>query len=210
MKDRFILFGILAMVMVSVLDNIIHPYTSMGVSMAIAPALLAMGTTALTNLLGKQFGRQKNPMASPEEIDLQAPSRGNYQFNQSELSGINSEAIDRLMRGGANTQRNIMQTGAATGAPDGAVLDSLAGANYNLGRGHAGLSSNLAGMKLQGKTNYANAKQRYDFKNADNRQRYFEGGRAADNADAGAMSSMFGDLGKIGLLWSGGFFDKQE
>lgn len=189
--------------------NVIQPYTGDGVSMAIAPLALAgiAGASSLfSNLLGNRFGRQKTPYASPDEVNLQAPERGNYVFSPDELARINSSAIDRLMRGGAMTQRNITTTGAATGAPQGAVLDSLSGANYNLGRGHAELSGNLARLNMQGKQNYADARQRYDLAQADIRRRYFEGKREADNARSGQWGDLFGSLGKIGTLYGAGYF----
>lgn len=191
---------------------------------AAAPYLIKGGTSILSNLIGKQKNTRPNPaqinVAMPDINDYNNVSMEDYAIDDAAIASMNSGAIDSMMRQNALTQSNIKQVGAAGRMPGGAVLDSLIGANYNLGRGFGSINDETtARLKAEGQFRFADAKNNAMARFAEAKREaqmyqaslqadYLTGKNEAKQSNRNQWGNMFDDMGNMALLQRAGFFNQ--
>lgn len=190
---------------------------------ALAPGLIKAGGSMLGNLFGKQKNTAPNPakinMAMPDIADYGMPDQSDYAIDDATIASMNSGAIDQMMRQNAMTQANIKQVGAAGRMPGGAVLDALAGANYNLGRGFGSINDDTtARLKAEGQFRFADAKQNAMSRYASDKMTanmneaqltadFLRGKKEAKQSQRNQWGNMFDDMSNMALLQRAGFFN---
>jgi len=161
------------------------------------PILAQLGISAAVGGANYLLNKRKNPMVNPNQY------RDKLLFDETDASkmrsGIGSQIMGRLLPAQSATQANIKQAGAAGRLPKGAILSSLAGANYNTARGVGDAFTNLEPKLDEMKRNSF-----MDFMNMQNQYNAAEEETGAFNSNL--IGDTVGTLGKLAVLYNSGYF----
>jgi len=157
---------------------------------------LALGLTAGGGLLRRFLNKQDDLQFANEP----AKYKDDLVLDDSDVSGLRG-AMKRAA-GEANLAQvgGIKQAGAAKRLPSGAILSALAGSSQKAAQGVAQIEPQLEQMKTNSLKDFLRMQQPYDMARAQNKLNQQQSSNMFNQ-------EMFGNLGKIAILWRAGFFD---
>lgn len=161
----------------------------------ILPAATIGGGMLLNHLFPEEFGgRTQYQGVDPRQFKDQLT------IDDGEIAGIRGDITRRATAANAGNRAAIKQRGAAGRLPQGAIMDALAGESQRTAEAVSSVEPKLQGLKKDSFAKYLSMvdafmqnKGAFDTNNA--------------NSKAAFYQQALGGLGKLLLMWQGGYFD---
>jgi hypothetical protein len=148
-------------------------------------------------LMGTGLNIGKN-LLFPQKSGMVDPAQYKSQI-MPDMGMMRQQAMRNAQQAVMPQMSQIRQYGAAHRLPAGAVMSGLQGTGYRAAQAAAGIEPQLQQTQAQGAMNYYGLQNQYGM------------GKAAErNQMLGGIGESLGNLTKIGMLWSAGFFNQPQ
>jgi len=123
-------------------------------------------------------------------------------LDSGDLNKMRSQNLQNISMLNTRQLSNINQVGASRRMSSGALTSAIAGSSYNAARGASAIEPGLKQAQISSVQDYLKLQQPYEM------AKY--GAQAESNANTSSFyGEGLGGLGKIAMLWQGGYFDKK-